>query len=582
MKRIYLVGAFLCIFASCLYGVSLKRVLVLHSYHAGFVWTDSIDSGIRSVFKGIPDRVEIIAEYMDTKRHVPNSLYPRIKELLEHKYGAWPVDLIITTDDSAFQFIKFTRDQIFPGVPVVFCGLNDYYPFMIRGLPGFTGVAEIFDIGKNLELIMRLHPEVENVAVITDATEISSMNLNRYYAAAEAFKTRLNFIMLTNFSKRELQEALRRLPAKSAVLNLGFWRDRDEVSLSHRESLNLISENSDVPVYTAWDYMVGYGTIGGFVTDGHLQGSRAADIALAVLNGRDPGTIPVETNDVNSYFFDYPALKKFNVPLSRLPEKSIFLNKPESSFYRYFIFFWVALAVIGALLALALFLSRTVRNLKDAESVITASLQEKEILLKEIHHRVKNNLQIISSLLNLQADTISDPEDRRLFDESRSRVIAMALVHENLYRSDNLGAVKIDEYLKTLAGNLEAGYGKDETSLNFDLEPVTLDIDHAVPCGLIATELLSNCFKHAFPEGRRGTIRVRLRQDSDARVALTVSDDGIGVPEGFDLFAADSLGFSLVRVLTDQLKGTLEFKNHTGTEVLIRFPGGTTVRHADS
>jgi PAS domain S-box-containing protein len=209
-----------------------------------------------------------------------------------------------------------------------------------------------------------------------------------------------------------------------------------------------------------------------------------------------------------------------------------------------------------------------------AEEKVLASLREKEILLKEIHHRVKNNLQIISSLLELQCEYIHDEQPLRLFRESQDRIKTMALVHERLYASADIASISVCEYLKSLTTQLVNSYMADPeyTDLKFDISDFCLGIEEAIPCGLIVNELVSNSLKHAFPERSGGEIAVGCRMDNEGMVVLTVSDNGVGIPDGFDVSRTETLGMQIVYLLSRQLRGTIEVRNENGASFRIRFP----------
>lgn len=211
---------------------------------------------------------------------------------------------------------------------------------------------------------------------------------------------------------------------------------------------------------------------------------------------------------------------------------------------------------------------------KQNESRLRASLKEKEILLKEIHHRVKNNLQIISSLLDLQSDHTQDRQALEMFKESRGRVRSMALIHERLYRSPDLARVNFAEYVQQLAQDLYSIYkvSDDDISLHVKVAVSPLPLDMAVHCGLLLNELLSNCLKHGFKDAQQGWIRVTLH-DEGLNNVLTVADNGIGFPPDFDFRHTTSFGLQLVTTLVEQLKGKIELGNSSGTVVIITFPG---------
>ncbi len=211
---------------------------------------------------------------------------------------------------------------------------------------------------------------------------------------------------------------------------------------------------------------------------------------------------------------------------------------------------------------------------KEAEIKIKASLREKDILLQEIHHRVKNNLQVISSLLDLQSHHIQQPEVLELFQESQNRVKSMALVHEKLYQSRDFARIDFAEYIENLTNYLFQVYAvrSSEIAISLDMEKVNLTIDTAIPCGLILSELVSNAIKYAFPHGRMGTIKIALHSVPHNHYTLIVMDNGIGIPDDLDLKHTKSLGLQLVTILTEQLEGTLEINSDCGTEFKICFP----------
>jgi len=209
------------------------------------------------------------------------------------------------------------------------------------------------------------------------------------------------------------------------------------------------------------------------------------------------------------------------------------------------------------------------------EAQIKASLQEKEVLLKEIHHRVKNNLQVISSLLDLQASHIHDERAIEMFRDSQNRVSSMGLIHERLYQAEDLARIDFADYIRDLANNLFYSYSVDAAlvTLATHVDDVVLDVDRGIPCGLIINELVSNSLKYAFPNGKKGEIHINLHHQND-RLFLVVRDNGVGIPDGIDLQHTPSLGLKLVNTLVRQLKGELLVMRQGGTEFRISFAVG--------
>jgi len=213
---------------------------------------------------------------------------------------------------------------------------------------------------------------------------------------------------------------------------------------------------------------------------------------------------------------------------------------------------------------------------KLAEEKIQASLKEKEVLLKEIHHRVKNNLQIISSLLSMQSRRVKNARTVEVLRESQNRVQTMALIHDRIYRSADLARVDLKDYITRLVNELYISYGVDpgRVRLQTDLKEVQMGIETAIPCGFIINELVSNSLKHAFPSGKRGALKISLSSGTGNTIRLAVSDDGVGLPRGFDFRKTESLGLQLVCGLVTQLRGTIELGGDGGTEFRIEFRSG--------
>jgi len=211
---------------------------------------------------------------------------------------------------------------------------------------------------------------------------------------------------------------------------------------------------------------------------------------------------------------------------------------------------------------------------RRSEEQIKASLKEKEVLLKEIHHRVKNNLQVICSLLYLQSMKVGDKKALQMFSESQDRVRSMALIHEKLYQSKDMANIDFAEYVQSLTSYLFYSYGVKEGTISkkLNVDHVLLDIDKAIPCGLIINELVSNSLKYAFPNGNKGEINIQLYSDNDNHVVMNIDDNGVGLPKGLDFQkTTKTLGLQLVKLLTRQLKGSIKLNQEAGTRYEIVF-----------
>lgn len=223
------------------------------------------------------------------------------------------------------------------------------------------------------------------------------------------------------------------------------------------------------------------------------------------------------------------------------------------------------------------------RALNESEERVTAQevtlerqatlLHQRETLLREIHHRVKNNMQVMSSLLSLQSRTASNPETTRMLEQNQNRIQSMALLHEILYQSEDLAIVDFPKYLRRMVEHLFRSYGVDDQQIQLHtaLDAVGLELDDALPCGLLVSEVISNSLKHGFPEGRKGEVRIVLRRQSSKMVSLMLSDNGVGLPDHVHWTQSRSLGLRLVRVLAQQLRANLNIRSQGGTEVKLSF-----------
>ncbi|HEY9246275.1 MAG TPA: PAS domain S-box protein [Candidatus Methanoperedens sp.] len=215
---------------------------------------------------------------------------------------------------------------------------------------------------------------------------------------------------------------------------------------------------------------------------------------------------------------------------------------------------------------------RDITERKLVEQKIKNSLKEKEILLKEVHHRVKNNLQVISSLLFLQSKKVEDKHSLEVFNEGQNRIRSMVLVHEQLYQSGDMANINFDKYIRDIAQSLALSYGSKPVTINVHAEGMYLGIDQAIPCGLIINELISNALKHAFPQGRKGQLDIDFKIDDSHYLILTAKDNGIGFPMNLDFQNTSSLGLQIINKLVKQLKGTIELESNNGTIFRIAFP----------
>ncbi|MBI5583263.1 MAG: PAS domain S-box protein [Deltaproteobacteria bacterium] len=331
-------------------GDGKQHVLILHSYHKGLEWTDSEDQGILSVLKSRSPDIDVHTEYMDTKRISTDAYYSGFSRFLKRKYAAIAFQVVLVTDDDAFNFYLKYHQALFPGVPAVFCGVNYFKDSDRAGRQGLiTGVVEAFDIPNTLRTALRLHPDTTRVIVINDRTTTGLANKKILEEVRPEFEEKVSFVFLENVDMAEVLEEVGYLAKGDLILLMTFNRDRSGNVYDYDQSIALISRAARVPIYGVWDFYLGKGIVGGMLTSGRDQGRTAAEIALRIVNGEKVRNIPVVQESPNRYMFDYLQLKRFRLRQSELPENSIVINLPDSFYGRYKRFILVSAAIIATL-----------------------------------------------------------------------------------------------------------------------------------------------------------------------------------------------------------------------------------------
>jgi ABC-type uncharacterized transport system substrate-binding protein len=316
------------------YNQDQRRVLVLNSYHHGYTWTDNILHAIEKKFKDNPN-VILNIEYMDTKMINNPDHFEQLRQLYKNKYAQYKIDVIISTDDDALKFLRKYRDELFPGVPVVFCGVNNFTETKVADFNNYTGVSEESDFTSNFELILKLHPDVKRLYVINDGLTTARSLQTEFFEALKEYEDKFDFELLSDYTLQDLINKISSVEADSIVIYLSFFSDSTGRAYAPVEVIPYISKASPVPVYGSVDYMMGYGIVGGALGSSSFQGGTAADQAQKILEGYSVEKIPVVLDNPSIYMFDYNILQRFGIKLSSLPKDSTIINEPESFYGKY-------------------------------------------------------------------------------------------------------------------------------------------------------------------------------------------------------------------------------------------------------
>jgi len=386
---------------------SKQRVLVLHSFHKGQKWNDDLSRGIESRLK--IDGVELNFEYMDAKRYLDDRHMKNLVRLYRHKYQTRKVDVVISTDERALDFLLTYRGDLFPNASVVFTGIKSYEEDMLFGEKKLTGVIESVDIRSNVRLALQLNPKLKRMLIIVDNSPTSLATISAFLPVVREFSSRISFRFTDFVAMEELQKKLEELPQDNAVFLVNYTKDKNGHIFSMNESARLITGSSPVPVYTLWDAYMGKGILGGRLISGYIQGKKAAEITLGILQGERPEQIPVQTNLSSQYIFDYKKLKEFNIKLSKLPRDSVILNQPYTFYQQYKKLIFSVLAGGISLSLIILVLSLNIMRRRRVEKSLKKYSQRLTFL-----HRMDQAILNTFSIENIAEDILRPALD--LFD----------------------------------------------------------------------------------------------------------------------------------------------------------------------
>ena len=364
------------------------KVLVLHSYHQGFTWSDSAQRGIEAGLAETEVPVEIDVEYLDAKRHPGDELFALYARLFEEQFRDWQPDIIISMDDDALGFLLGYRGALFPNVPVVFGGLDaeSFDGSLLADHSGYTGVVERLDLGSTLDLIRDIDPDVRRVFFVHDQTTSGVMHRRHLEELRPAYEGRIEFLFPRAggaVPKTELLDTLAALDHDTAVYFTGFFQDAQGRRLREDTIIPEIAEASPVPVYTHVESYFGSGILGGKMLSAEVHGRSVARKAATILGGEPVAEVPVAVESSNRYMFDYRALRRFDISRERLPEGSIVEFEPTSAWYRYRDeFIWAASGFV-ILLAFTAALAANVLKRRLAERRLTASEEKYRALVEK-------------------------------------------------------------------------------------------------------------------------------------------------------------------------------------------------------
>jgi len=374
------------------------NILYLNSYHNGYEWSDSIFDGVRDAFRSSGKNIYLQIEYMDSKRYYGEKINEILFNYYKFKYRTTHFDLIVTSDNNAYDFISLHGDELFPGIPIVFCGINDVEAGAVPMRDRMTGVLEEFDVPANIQMALRFHPGKKRLVVIGDKSLTGVAIANQVRAQIPLLPKGIEVEFLDEFTLDELITKVRYASGDSIFFFIPFYKDVGEYVYSAQDLLEIVWEQTGAPLYGAWEFLLGHGLVGGKMISGYAHGKAVAGIGLRILNGESPANIPITATPDEPPKFDYRVLMRLGIDQKLLPEGSVLINAPSPFYSINRHQFWT---IIISLVILSFVLVLLVINIWER---------------KQIEVRIKNQLSFLRTLM----DTLPVP----IYFTDRSGVIA--------------------------------------------------------------------------------------------------------------------------------------------------------------
>jgi signal transduction histidine kinase len=565
------------------------RVLMLNSYHPQYAWTDALVRGVREELSYLPAE-QLFIEFMDARRMVDDDAYlGLLVDTYAHKYRRFPPEVIISSDDSALGFLLAHRATLFPGVPIIFCGINSRTVAELEPVPNTTGILEGLEVAGNLALIERLHPEATRVVLLADGTSLGQGMVRIARQVIPRFEHEgLRIEVWDDFTLAELHERVARVDPGTVFLLLAIHEDRAGQYFSFDEHLGPLTDASPVPIYAMFGMLLGQGVTGGEMNDPHEHGRAAAVMARRVLDGTPADSIPVVPSAEYRPRFDYARLERFDIPEHRLPEGSIVVGRPTSFYEDHPRLVWTVSAVMMALGLAVFWLASIIRRMRRAERELANKqeelrrAQQLEILGRlagGVAHDFNNLVTAISGFAALASRRVP-PNDEVLRDDleeiQRATERAAELTRQLLSfaRRQPIQTRIVD--VNTLLVNLHKLLRRlvseaVELVVLPSKEPACVRIDPG-QLEQVLINLVVNA-RDAMPRGGKLTLGVEA---TETEVLLEVSDTGVGMSDAvkariFEPFFTTKevgngagLGLATIIAIVEQARGTVDVDSSLG------------------
>jgi len=379
----FLVILFLCELSA---SVTPKDILLIHSYHRGYKWSDDISKVIDKNFEHRDD-VTLTTAYMDTKKVATQLYFDKLFELYEERFRSRGFDLIIAADNNALEFVTRYHEHLFKDLPVVFLGINNFDEAMVyeNNMRLFTtGVVEEVDIKKNIDLILDTHKDLEKILIINDQSRTGYAMKRDIFQVLPMYKERIEFEYVDNMNIDNLKDKISNLTHKTAILWVLLFKDKAGKYFTYKESLRQVREISNVPIYGLWDFYIGEGIVGGVLTSASAQAESASTMVESILKGENPRDIPLQMKSPNKYIFDYNEVKMHNIKIPASVKEYEMVNKPFSFYEEYKHLVWLTIAILAVITTILILLVINTTRRKKSELALINQLKFIGVLMDTI------------------------------------------------------------------------------------------------------------------------------------------------------------------------------------------------------
>ncbi len=472
---------FLFVFlASGLFALSeTKNILLVHSYHRGYKWSDDISKVFENKYGNGP-KTSLTTVYMDTKKVATPTYFDRLFDLYDEQFKGRHFDLVVAADNNALEFVIRYHEHLFKDLPVVFLGINNFDESMIyeNNMRQYTtGVAENVDIAKNIDLILKIHKNCKKIVIINDRSKTGYAMRRDIFSVLPRYKNRVKFEYIDDISLKNLKTKITNLPKDTVMLWVLLYKDKTGRKFTYKESLEQVRSISNIPIYGLWDFYLGKGIVGGLLTSATSQAVAASKMVDEILKGKKPRTIAILEKSPNEYMFDYKELKKYNIKIPKSIKKYVVVNRPFSFYEQYKRLVWVTLSVFFIITLILILLMLNVAKRKKSEKELNNQLKFIKVLMdtipnpinyKDIDGKYIGCNKAFADLFNSKIEDIIGKTVYDFFDDDWAR--EQSQKDEELLRkkgTDNFektlhfpdGRVRMVSYSKTAYENIDGNLG---------------------------------------------------------------------------------------------------------------------------